>query len=464
VSHGGPTAGTQSLAVTRLLQALGLIVVFGAVFATTQLVPAFEGPFGVISAVGFLLLAGMLASSVFEMIGLPHLTAYILVGVVAGPHVLHLVDHQAVDDLAPVNTLALALIALAGGAELRVPLLIPLRRSLAWTTVTQSVIGMLGMAAAFLAVARFLPFTHGQSLSALVGIALLWGVLAVCRSPSATLGILAQTRPDGPLARFSLAFVMASDIVVALLVTLTITLVRPLVDPTSGIALSDLANLGHEILGSITLGTTLGLALALYLWLVSGQLLLVLLALSFGLTEGLRYLHFDPLLTFLTAGFVVANLSDQGPKLLHAVEETGSVVFVVFFATAGAHLDVPLVKQLWPVTLVLAGTRVVVTIFAHRVGSRLARDEPVVQRWGWSALVSQAGLTLGMSALIERAFPTFGAGFRSLAVATVAVNEMIGPILFKLALDKTGESGKATLLPNKRTSLAPPPVAGEAKI
>ncbi|HET6337037.1 MAG TPA: sodium:proton exchanger [Polyangiales bacterium] len=459
MSHAA-TPSTQSLAVTRLIQLFGLIVVFGAVYVTTRITPAFEGSFGVISAVGFLLLAGMLASSVLESVGLPHLTAYILVGVVAGPHALHLVDHQAVIDLAPVNTLALALIALAGGAELRVPLLLPLRRSLSWTTLMQCAIGTVGASAAFLAASRLLPFTHGQSISALIGIALLWGVLAVSRSPSATLGILAQTRPDGPLSRFSLAFVMSSDIVVAVLVTLTITLVRPLIDPATGIALKDLMALWHEILGSITLGTTVGLLLALYLWLVSGQLLLVLLALGFGLTEGLRYLHFDPLLTFLTAGFVVANLSNQGHKLLHAVEETGSVVFVVFFATAGAHLDVPLVKQLWPVTLLLAGSRVFATVVAHRVGSRLAQDPPIVQRWGWAPLVSQAGLTLGMSALIERAFPTFGAGFRSLAVATVAVNELIGPVLFKLALDKTGESGKGALLdPATRHSVPPPAVA-----
>lgn len=445
MSHAAAKS-TQPVALTRAVQTFGLIVVFAAVYVTTRVTPAFEGSFGVISAVGFLLLAGMLASSVLEAVGLPHLTAYILVGVVAGPHVLHLVDHHAVVDLAPVNTLALALIALAGGAELRVPLLIPLRKSLGWTTLMQSLIGTFGASAAFLAISGMLPFTRGLTTSALVGVALLWGVLAVSRSPSATLGILAQTRPDGPLSRFSLAFVMSSDIVVAILVTLTITLVRPLIDPTLGIALKDLMALWHEILGSVTLGTTVGLLLALYLWLVSGQLLLVLIALGFGLTEGLRYLHFDPLLTFLTAGFVVANLSDQGPKLLHAVEETGSVVFVVFFATAGAHLDVPLVKQLWPVTLLLAGARVVATVIAHRVGSRVAQDQPVVRRWGWASLVSQAGLTLGMSALIERAFPSFGSGFRSLAIATVAVNELVGPVLFKFALDKTGESGRGALL------------------
>jgi Kef-type K+ transport system membrane component KefB len=439
-AHGAATA--QPHALTRLSSAVGLGVVFALLFATKHVTPDVEGTFSVVAAVGFLLLGGMLAAQLLDVIGLPHLTAYILVGIAAGPHVLHLVDHDAVVQLAPVNTLALALIALAGGAELRVPLLVPIRKSLGVATLVHSLFGSTVMALVFMGFGRTLPFTRDQPLLALGGIALLWGVLSVSRSPSATLGILAQLRPEGPLTRHSLAFVMSSDIVVAVLMTLTITLVRPLVDPLGGIALRDLAELGHEILGSITLGGTIGLVLALYLWLVQGGLLVILIALGFGLTEGLRYLHFDPLLTFLMAGFVVANMSEQGPKLLRAVEETGSVVFVVFFATAGAHLDIPLLTRLWPIALGLAGARVLTTIIGHRIGAGLARDEPVVRRWGWAPLVSQAGLTLGLSSVIERAFPSFGPGFRSLVVATVAINEMIGPILFKIALDRSGESGK----------------------
>ena len=63
-----------------------------------------------------------------------------------------------------------------------------------------------------------------------------------------------------------------------------------------------------------------------------------------------------------------------------------------------------------------------------------------MQRWGAAPLISQAGLTLGLSVVIEKAFPQFGVGFRSLAIATVAINEFIGPILFKIALDRNGES------------------------
>ena len=114
----------------------------------------------------------------------------------------------------------------------------------------------------------------------------------------------------------------------------------------------------------------------MYLRLVGGQLMLVLLALGFGVTAALKYVHVDPLLTFLTAGFVVQNLSNQGPKLLHAVEQMGSVVFVLFFATAGAELDVPLLKQLWPIALALCVGRALFTYVAAQLSSRLANDPP----------------------------------------------------------------------------------------
>jgi hypothetical protein len=361
---------------------------------------------------------------------------------VAGPHVLHLIDHDAVDSLQPVGTFALALIALAGGAELRVELLRPLVRSLSIATLVHGVIGTVGMASVFLMLARFMPFAAKETFSVQIGIALLWGVLAIARSPSAMLGVLAQTRADGPLTRYSLAFVMSSDVVVAVMVTLTIALVRPLVEVGGSFSLASMQELGHELLGSISLGCSIGLLLAIYLWLGARQLLIVLMVLGFGLTEGLRYLRFDPLLTFMVAGFMVANFSAQAPKLLHAIEETGSVVFVVFFAVAGAHLDIPLLTRMWPIALGLAASRALITVIGHRLAVSWARDEPVVRRLGFASLFSQAGFALGLSAIIERAFPTFGAGFRALAIATIAINEMVGPVVWKLAVDRSGEAGK----------------------
>lgn len=434
-----PSGHTWLLHIARLF---ALAIVLGLLFVASRFTPSSQDAFSVIASVGLLLLAGMLMSDLLEVVGLPHLTGYIAAGVLTGPHVLHFVDHVTVETLQPVNTLALALIALAGGAELRMDLLKRGLRGLAWATALHGTLGVLAMIGLFFAVARYVPFTRELSTSGLVAVAILWGVMGTCRSPSATLGILSQLRPNGPLTRFALAFVMSSDVIIIVAMTLALTLVRPLVDPSTSVSLQDLEALGHEILGSFSLGTTLGLLLAIYLRLIGGRLLIPLIAMGFGLSEGLRYLRFDPVLTFLVAGFVVENLTKQGPKLMHAVEETGAVVYVVFFATAGAHLDVPLLKALWPVALFLTSTRAIVIFFTHRLGSRIAQDDPVVRKWGWAALVSQAGLTIGMSMLVARAFPSFGEGFRSLTIATVAINEVAGPILFKLALDRTGETGK----------------------
>jgi Kef-type K+ transport system membrane component KefB len=271
-------------------------------------------------------------------------------------------------------------------------------------------------------------------------VALLWGVVAITRSPSATLGILAQTRARGPVASHTLNFVMTSDVVVVVVMALTLMVARPLLEPGTSLALGALGEVGHELLGSVAIGTTLGLALALYLRVIGRQVLLVLLALGLVFTELFAWLRFEWLLIFIVAGFVVQNLSRQGPRFLREVERAGEVAYVVFFATAGVHLDLPLVATLWPAALVLAGSRAAIAFGAQRASSRLAGDPPSVARWGFAGLVSQAGLALGIAAKVAGEFPGFGPAFGALAVAVVSVNEVAGPVLFKLALDRARES------------------------
>jgi Kef-type K+ transport system membrane component KefB len=126
--------------------------------------------------------------------------------------------------------------------------------------------------------------------------------------------------------------------------------------------------------------------------------------------------------------------------LLHEIEAAATVVFVIFFATAGAHLNVPLLRQLWPIALALCFGRAFFTWIAAKISGRIAGDVPVVRKWGFSSLISQAGLALGVAGVISRTFPSIGEGFAAIAIAAVAINEMTGPVLFKFALDSSGES------------------------
>lgn len=445
----------QKTLAGRAVDALSLAVVFAILWAGVRFAPGLHADAALVLAIGFLLLAAVLTAQLLEVFGLPHLSGFLLAGAVAGPHVLGLISADTVPRLKPVNTLALALIALAGGGELKLEHLRRSVRSLTIATVGHGVVGALLSGLVFFAIRPFFPFARGLSPAAVLGVALLVGIIASARSPAATLGVLSQTHADGPLSRFTVAVVMISDMVVVVLMALAVTLARPLIDAEGAISVRAFATLGHELLGSVSIGTTLGLALAAYLKLVGRQPVVVLLATGFGGTEILKYLHFDPLLVFLVAGFVVQNLTQQGERFLGAIEDMGEIVYVLFFAIAGAALDLPLLREHWPLACVFVVWRLVVTVGIARASSRLAKDPPTVAAYGWSGLIAQAGLSIGLAAIMTQEFPSL-APVGNLLLATVAVNQVLGPILFKVALDRAKESRSLAALEDP----APAPTRG----
>ncbi len=239
--RGGP-----GVMATGLVQIVVLGVISAFLYFATRVVPSSSGPAGTIASVGYLLLAGTLTGELVDLVGLPHLTGYLLAGIVAGPHVLMLIDARSVKDLTSVNALALALIALEGGVQLRMATLRSGARSLGWATLAQSLLGLVCVALVFMALRRYIPFARGLAPAALVGAGLLWGTLAITRSPAATLGILAQTRARGPVMTGTLSFVLTSDVVVVVLLTTTMVIARPMINPSASFSLYDLTGLGHD--------------------------------------------------------------------------------------------------------------------------------------------------------------------------------------------------------------------------
>jgi Kef-type K+ transport system membrane component KefB len=156
----------------RVVDALSLTVVFGILYVGVSLGADVSSSIAVLGALGFLLLAGTLTGEILEVIKLPHLTGYLIAGILAGPHVGHLIEEGTVKRLAPVNTLALALIALAGGAELRIDQLRSGLKSLAVSTVVQNLFVVCGVSGVFIAARSFIPFTADYTFSGVVAIAL----------------------------------------------------------------------------------------------------------------------------------------------------------------------------------------------------------------------------------------------------------------------------------------------------
>jgi Kef-type K+ transport system membrane component KefB len=159
----------------------------------------------------------------------------------------------------------------------------------------------------------------------------------------------------------------------------------------------------------------------------------------FGI-ELVQLLHVELLLTLLTAGFVAENVSEHGDDLRHAMERSAAPIFVVFFALSGAKIDLGALAPLLPLVVPLALVRMAGLWLGTRLGGVWAGVSQEERRYVWMGLVSQAGVAIGLATIVADAYGTMGVYLQGLLLALIAVNETVGPILFRQALDRSGES------------------------
>ena len=167
--------------------------------------------------------------------------------------------------------------------------------------------------------------------------------------------------------------------------------------------------------------------------------------LSHGLGEYLQEtfavgVHLEPLLICVTAGFTVQNYSRQGGKFIEAVEAVSLPVYVLFFALAGAGLDLGALRQTWAISLLLVAVRGGAIFLGAYTGGHLGGDPPRFNRIAGMAFLTQAGVSLGLAMEVVRRFPEWGIEFTTVVVAVIAVNQMVGPIAMKQALVRSGEA------------------------
>jgi Kef-type K+ transport system membrane component KefB len=393
---------------------------------------------------GFLILAAYTMGELATPLRLPRMIGYLIAGVLFGPSVLNIVNIEATRELAPVSSLAIALIAFLAGAELRWSEVKERSRAISLILVSELGITFVALTALLIGLRNYVPFLQSTPTPTVIGFSLLFASVAIVHSPAVTMALLTETGARGPIARTTLGVVLVSDVVVIMLFSAVLALARALVPPTSGDAAAlSLGSVVWELGGAVVVGAALGGAVAIYLRFVKRELVLFAVLVTFFGSEIARLAHVETLLTLLTAGFVMENVSrlPDGEALRHAMERSGAPVFVVFFALAGAGMAVGDVVAVWPLLIPLVLVRAAGIWTGCRVGSRWARIPPAIGNRVWMGLISQAGVAIGLATVIAAVYPTRGATIRTLFLATLAVNETIGPILFRLALARGGEIG-----------------------
>jgi len=406
----------------------------------------FPGPGGLNQstslALGFLLITAFLFGKIVKKWKLPMITGFMLMGIICGPYLLKLINFQEVKNLRLLDGLALSLIALTAGGELKLEILKQRKKAIILIIFFQALFLFFGFLIFCFLCKDFSSFFPTENLNHIFAFGLLFGVLSIATSPSTTIAIITETRAKGSLTDLVLSVTVFKDVIVIILFAISFSFSRFLISGKADFSFSYFLNLFMEIAGSLILGIIVGLIIIFYLKFVKSEITIFILSIAFFTYELSYYFELHPLLICMIAGFLTENFSSEGEKLIHTIEKSSLPIYVIFFAISGASLNLEVLKTTWIIALSMVFLRAVFKFIGTYLGAKLSGEESNIQKLSWMGFISQAGVALGLAIIIERSFPQWGAQFKTLAIAVITINQIIGPIMFQKIIFKSGEAGK----------------------
>lgn len=389
----------------------------------------------------------------FARLHLPRITGFLATGLLVGPFALKFVSAETVHDLRFIEEIALAFIAFAAGGELYLPELRHRLRSIAWLTLTLVIATMSIVTAAVYLLSDYVPFMQAMPPVTRLAVALLAGAIFVSRSPSAAIALVNELRAKGPLTQLILGVIFIGDAVVITLFAITASVASAMLEGGTlnlGFAGLLVIDLAATALAGYLLARLLHVTLALHAqrWLKTGLILLAgyltfagaLWLDNWSAARLTLHVRLEPLLVCLVAGFVLNNTSRYRAEFGRLLHDISLPVYVLFFTITGAAVQVNILLQIWPVALAIFLARGFSIFLGAASGAWLAGESLAARRLAWMGFITQAGVALGLAAGAAVEYPAFGEDLATLIISVIVLNETLGPLLFKAAIQRAGEA------------------------
>ncbi len=392
--------------------------------------------------IGIGLVLAFVASKVFKRFGIPQVVGFIAVGIML--RALGVLTLEYIDTLGVIFTLALGLIGYNIGLELKTSILKGRIRRILLIVILEATFAFW--------IVTLLVYAVTQQMY----VALILGSIASATAPAATADVIWDHECRGPVTE-SIMFVLAMDDIIAVVLTnAAIAYALFLLTPATGTLLSVLVSPLIMTAGSIIIGGIFGLVFTQFVKIEEekGVIVELELALVILLVGVVDYLAFNDILAAIAFGVIVGNgvpaEKQEGPQLLEVIM---APIVMLFFVLAGAKTDLSVFVGgiggiVIILTLLYVGGRTFGKVVGARIGGILTSSEPTVKKYLGICLLSQAGVALGLSVIIETQFAPLGgeaALFGTIILSVVAIStmflEIVGPIAAKWGLARAGEVG-----------------------
>ena len=379
------------------------------------------------------LAALVLASALHRRLRLPRLLGYLLVGAVASPVMLGLLQRTDIDPWKPLIDLAIAALVFELGTRLRPRWLV----DNPWLAASSALEAALAGAAVWLTlVALGAPAASAAAAAA----------LAAATSPVVTMAAFLEARPRGQVAERLLMLSAINSVLAILAVKLWPVLAHSqgLTAPES---LTLLANASVVIFGSLLLGLACGVLLDRLGRLHDEsatmpvlQLALVILAALLATAWGL-----SPFVTLLVAGMTARSRMRHRLMVEPYLGSAGAALTVMLFVSFGVLSTVQGWRTLWPWVLAIVVARLLgkgVAIFATARPSGLSWRQATALTLALQPMGSLSVLLVADSFGWRTQLPGADAAvIQALLIATTLM-QLSGPLWTLLPLKRiVGETG-----------------------
>ena len=407
----------------------------------------------VLLPIAIAMIAGLLMTRVVKPLGLPAVTAYLVLGVLIGPYCLGALgvpglgftSMEAVEDMSIISQVALGFIAFSIGSEFRLSELKKTGRQAVIVGIVQALVAALFVDIALVG----LYFILGPEKLPLP-VAITLGAIATATAPAATLMVVRQYKAKGKLTSLLLPVVALDDAVGLIVFAISFGVARTLQSGSANVMAIVLEPL-IEIVLSLGLGTVMGIILTHIekafnsnsnrLSLVIGFVILTVALSMIKFEVAGLHCGFSSLLVCMMMGTIFCNICPLSEDLMERAEKWTSPLYVLFFVVSGAELELSVFTSgiIVLIGVVYIAFRSLGKYFGAYGSCKIAGCSANVTKYLGITLLPQAGVALGMSLTAASLGGMEAQIIRNIVLFSVLIYELVGPMLTKNALMAAGD-------------------------
>ncbi|MHC4197051.1 MAG: cation:proton antiporter [Planctomycetota bacterium] len=386
-------------------------------------------------SISIVLAGALIFASVIRRLKLPEVTAFLILGIILGPHLLHLLSKEIYEMSSMISLIALGVIAFMLGENLSLEKLKRTGRSILWISVFETV-GVCILVTVVICFVLHQPFY----------VAVLLGAIATATAPAATMLVVREYRCKGTFTDTLLGIVAIDDAWSIIIFTICLSIARltGVSETNTHQTIHVLINSLFEIAGSLLLGGLVAVATSRSSGFVSDnahRLVLIICGIFFVIGVSL-YLELSVLLSNVALGATLVNIDKKAPAFFETLREVDEPIYIMFFVLAGAHFDILSLGQVGVIGFAYILCRFTGRILAASAGAHMAGSDIRVKKYMGLALLPQAGVALGMALVVGHEIPQAARIVFNVTVATTVFFEILGPLCTRYALSKAGEVGQ----------------------